>query len=511
MRNRSRSRCPVPSNVHRRPTILFGQSGICQSQYAEKKGFTITQSYTDAAKSGVVLRRRSGLRQLLQDVIRGHPAFKVILVYDVSRWGRFQDSDEAAHYEFMCKSAGVPIHYCAEPFANDGSIPDTMMKALKRTMAAEYSRELGVKVRAGMQRLSGLGFYQGGPSGYGLRRMLVTSDRQIKQQLARGEHKNLTTDRVVLVPGPPDELQCVREIYRMFISEGRTVAGIARELNRRAIPGVNGGKWWDQRVFDILTNLKYIGCQVYGRTAQRLFTPTAKKPVGEWLVTAGSHEPVVDLATFRDAQQILARRTIRKSNDELLEQLRFLLAKHGALSLSILQTSGMPSASTYAYRFGSIGRAFELAGYRSARSWSIVETRKQIFALREQLISRLLELFPNDLKVTHPTLHEHKRIQLKSGRCISVVFGRADTDKRMKGEIRWQVGPVTERRLMVLLVRLERKNRSIRDMYVLSKMAGRNTRFTVRLNDPCLRSGERLRKLPNFLKVVCRVLKKRDC
>jgi DNA invertase Pin-like site-specific DNA recombinase len=79
-------------------------------QYAEKKGFTITQTYTDAARSGVVLRRRSGLRQLLQDVIRGHPTFKVILVYDVSRWGRFQDSDEAAHYEFMCKSAGVPIH-----------------------------------------------------------------------------------------------------------------------------------------------------------------------------------------------------------------------------------------------------------------------------------------------------------------------------------------------------------------------------------------------------------------
>jgi hypothetical protein len=55
-------------------------------------------------------------------------------VYDVSRWGRFQDSDEAAHYEFVCKTAGAPVHYCAEMFANDGTLLSTIMKALKRAM-----------------------------------------------------------------------------------------------------------------------------------------------------------------------------------------------------------------------------------------------------------------------------------------------------------------------------------------------------------------------------------------
>jgi len=47
--------------------------------------------------------------------VSGHAAYKAILVYDVSRWGPFQDNDEAAHYEFLCKSTGVPVHYCAEP------------------------------------------------------------------------------------------------------------------------------------------------------------------------------------------------------------------------------------------------------------------------------------------------------------------------------------------------------------------------------------------------------------
>ena len=99
-------------------------------KYAQSHGLSILHTYSDAAKSGLVLKNRWGLRQLLQDVV-SKPSFKVILVYDVSRWGRFQDTDESAHYEFICKSAGVPVHYCAESFVNDGSLPSLIMKSLK--------------------------------------------------------------------------------------------------------------------------------------------------------------------------------------------------------------------------------------------------------------------------------------------------------------------------------------------------------------------------------------------
>ena len=85
---------------------LENQSAAIQ-KYAESHGFEIVQTYSDAAKSGVALKRRTGLRQLLQDVVAGTASYRAILVYDVSRWGRFQDTDESAHYEFVCKSAGV--------------------------------------------------------------------------------------------------------------------------------------------------------------------------------------------------------------------------------------------------------------------------------------------------------------------------------------------------------------------------------------------------------------------
>ena len=144
---------------------LENQSTAIQT-YAESHGFEVVRTYSDAAKSGIVLKHRTGLGQLLQDVVSGTAAYRAILVYDVSRWGRFQDTDESAHYEFLCKSAGVPVHYCAETFANDGSLPSLIMKSLKRTMAGEYSRELGVKVLAGQKRLACLGFRQGGRPGY---------------------------------------------------------------------------------------------------------------------------------------------------------------------------------------------------------------------------------------------------------------------------------------------------------------------------------------------------------
>jgi DNA invertase Pin-like site-specific DNA recombinase len=88
-------------------------------QYAAENGYAVVATYADEGRSGVALRTREALSRLLKDVVTKNAQFKAILVYDVSRWGRFQDLDEAAHYEFLCKSKGIPVHYCAEQFGDD--------------------------------------------------------------------------------------------------------------------------------------------------------------------------------------------------------------------------------------------------------------------------------------------------------------------------------------------------------------------------------------------------------
>lgn len=53
--------------------------------YAERHGFSAVRTYADPANSGLSLKHRPGLQQLLKDVAAGEPAYRVILVYDVSR------------------------------------------------------------------------------------------------------------------------------------------------------------------------------------------------------------------------------------------------------------------------------------------------------------------------------------------------------------------------------------------------------------------------------------------
>src|SRR5215203_4477443 len=162
--------------------------------YAAQHGLTIVRTYADEGRSGLRIINRDGLVELINDVRFGRADFDHILVYDVSRWGRFQDIDESAHYEFICRQAGVKVSYCAEEFDNDGSIISSIVKNIKRVMAAEFSRELSAKVHAGACRVAGLGFRPGGTVGYGLRRELVDENRCWRCTLERGQRKHLQTD-----------------------------------------------------------------------------------------------------------------------------------------------------------------------------------------------------------------------------------------------------------------------------------------------------------------------------
>ncbi len=112
------------------------------ADYSKSNGIEIVKTYIDGGKSGLNIKGRDALQMLLADVLSGDAEFDIVLVYDVSRWGRFQDTDESAHYEFICKRAGKKIIYAAEQFSNDGSPMSTIVKNIKRVMAGEYSREL---------------------------------------------------------------------------------------------------------------------------------------------------------------------------------------------------------------------------------------------------------------------------------------------------------------------------------------------------------------------------------
>lgn len=110
-------------------------------------------------------------------------------------------------------------------------------------MAGEYSRELSVKVFAGQFRLFEMGYRQGGYAGFGFRRQLLDRDGKIKGVLRFSERKSIQSDRVVLIPGPEEELSLIREIFTLFTTDLESETGIARLLNQRGLTNDRGQAW----------------------------------------------------------------------------------------------------------------------------------------------------------------------------------------------------------------------------------------------------------------------------
>jgi DNA invertase Pin-like site-specific DNA recombinase len=274
--------------------------------YALERGLEIVKTYADEGRSGLHAEGRPGLCALLEDVAGRRAEYRTILVYDVSRWGRFQDTDEAAHYEFLCRRAGIHVEYCMEPFRNDGSPMSSVIKGLKRVMAGEYSRELSVKVTAGKTRLCRMGFCPGGPAPYGLRRMVVDSTGARMGTLQSGEHKFKQNDRVLLVPGPKVEQRVVGWVFRQIVNKKQKPTAIARALNRDGVKRPNGKVWTSDHIMSMLTNEKYIGNLVYCRTSARLGTRMVRTTPETWIRTEGVFEPIVTRKLFDAAHKVMA-------------------------------------------------------------------------------------------------------------------------------------------------------------------------------------------------------------
>ena len=370
-------------------------------------------------------------------------------------------------------------------------------------MAAEFSRELGVKVLVGQKRLANLGFKQGGVPGYGLRRMLVSATGVPKQLLASGERKSIATDRVILVPGPAHEIQCVRDIYRMLIFENRSVYGIARQLNQRGVEYTDGPQWDYCSVYTVLTHPKYIGCHVFARTSSKLHTRVVRLPRSEWVLAPGAFEPLIDLPTFTEAQRILQNRTINKSDEELLDCLRALLAAKGRLSLSVIKNSDdVPSHSTYRHRFGNMQRVYELIGYGRPEQYGPIDLRSRTRALRDQLMTAIVEMFPDRVSVVRPGGRWRTRLRLSNGLIVSVLVARP---VRLWKALRWRVDPVRhECEYVTLVARLNEGNSSFLDFHVFPNI-DRRKRFDISLSDLWLNRGERLSDLSTFTEVVGRM------
>jgi DNA invertase Pin-like site-specific DNA recombinase len=347
-------------------SIVNQQAAI--REYAAPRGITIVRTYADPGRSGLLITNRPGLRQLLADVQEKRADFETILVYDVSRWGRFQDTDESGYYEFLCRRARINVEYCAEPFENNNEPITAVYKSIKRSMAAEYSREQSARVTRALHRTARMGHHAGGIPGYGYRRMLVGGDGTLKGILDPGVIRAIRTDYMTLVPGPAEEVRTVKRIFRLYAYHGWSPPRIATQFNREGKKNAIGNAWHPQEVLLILKSERYAGTLVYNKTSAKLRVPEQVNPRDQWIRVPNAFEPLVSRQLFDDAQKIVhARRHQFHTKASLLERLRELWKEHGHLSQAILQQHPYPTSHMFYSHFGSLRAAYEAVGFKDIR------------------------------------------------------------------------------------------------------------------------------------------------
>ena len=284
------------------------------------------------------------------------------------------------------------MHYCAEQFENDGSPVSTIVKGVKRAMAGEYSRELSSKVFQGACRLIQLGFKQGGTAGFGLRRMLIDQSGQRKAMLKMGEQKSIQTDRVVLVPGPDEEVKIVRWIYQAFITEGKNESEIAGLLNAQGVVTDFGRAWTRGTVHQVLTNEKYIGNNVYHRTSFKLKHKHVENPPDRWIRADGVFEGIIEPELFFKAREIILARSQKLSDEEMLAKLRGLLSQHGHISgILIDEAEDLPSSAAFRHRFGSLVSAYRLIGYDPQIDYSFIEINRRLRKQHPEMVASVIQ------------------------------------------------------------------------------------------------------------------------
>jgi site-specific DNA recombinase len=269
-----------------RDASIEDQLRLCKAKIGSE-GWMLSATYMDRAQSGAS-RLRPGYQCLLEDARKGQ--FDILVAEALDRLSRDQE-DIASLYK-QISFAGVKLTTIAE-----GEISELHV-GLKGTMNALFLKDLGQKVRRGLEGRVRQG-RSGGGRCYGYE---VALEHDARGEPIRGGRRINETEAAI-----------VRRIFMEFIA-GNSPKAIARRLNAEKIPGPFGKVWSDttirghhDRRTGILRNDLYSGLLVWNkqhyvrdpRTGKRLARPN---PQSQWVVEEVPELRIIDDALWSGVQ-----------------------------------------------------------------------------------------------------------------------------------------------------------------------------------------------------------------
>lgn len=258
------------------------------ADFAERRGDTVVETYTDKAKSGAHAASREGLQTLLRDARAG--AFDVVIAEALDRLSRDQEDTAAIHKRLTF--LGIPI------VTVSGGEVTPLRVGFEATMNAEFLTNLAHKIRRGQRGRAAAGHSPGGLAyGYDVVRKLDDAGEPV-----RG-----------LRQVNADQAAVIRQIYAEYAA-GSSPRAIAARLNADGVPSPTGKQWSAstingnrKRRSGILYNEGYLGFIVYNRVRMVRDPDTGKRlsrdnDPADWQVTKAPHLRIVDDATWQAVQ-----------------------------------------------------------------------------------------------------------------------------------------------------------------------------------------------------------------
>ncbi len=263
--------------------------------YARRHHIRIVDEFVDDGISGDATEKRRGFLEMRRAVETGR--FDLILCWDQDRFGRF-NSIEGGHWIYPFYKAGVQLVTDREGLIDWKSTTGRLISSITTEANHEFLHKHSRNVLRGQIAAAKSGSWIGSPPyGYKL--------------IGERKHKSL-------VLGDPIAVEVVKRIFDEYVNQLRSMSNIADRLNADKIPSPGGNLWRFDAVKWILQNVAYVGEFRFNRYSRSKYNgyhngdiiagaKTGRNDETDQIIISDHHDAIIDRATFRKAQVILAR------------------------------------------------------------------------------------------------------------------------------------------------------------------------------------------------------------
>jgi len=267
-------------------------------QFAKENSINMIEFFAEEA-CGENVEGRPQFRRMIERCKSDEP-FEYVFVYDMSRWGRFENPKEAVYWEVEVERAGRKVVFVSEGFKEEG-IGTSITNFVKSAEASEYLKNIRRQTARGMIYNAKKGFWMGGRPPYGYDRAIVEKGKVI-EVLQEGRRKGIKDQKIKLTPNKR-QAKVVRTIFLMFTKQGFSVHTIVRHLNNSNYTPPRGRMWSKSSIWRILHNEAYIGTLVYNReNGHKRHGKHKYNSKEHWVVVEGAHEPIIPMELWEMVQ-----------------------------------------------------------------------------------------------------------------------------------------------------------------------------------------------------------------